>query len=962
MPAPAEETALEPPPQEPPDVEEEEVPAAVTNPAAEIVTWLRGEFDGVHDRIQALSDRLAHQEAAVRAAAEARGEEIEVSLAELEGCAGRLRNEAAGLGELRASLADSMPQLAAEAVAPALAETAARAVAEVRGAVAELGAALAEALPPAVAQAVAVPSATGGAPPVEPETAGPGEATDLVTQLHEAQDEAAEWFTIVVDEAVRRAVERHLGPAARAQALTGAAPAAPPPVDPAAGSRPSPETADQPVGAAPVVAAPVAAEPPPGPSPAPAGTGQSTGNPSPGVGDGWAEAEPPPARASVPAEPGGHLGGGAAGMGAGPSGETPDRAAITAEGGSAGPEPVTPAGVETLVADLGLAPSPASAGQEPAFTPSPAANGTPPAGVRSESGVPPGEDGDDAPETDADRASAVACVLPGVAVGPTLALGVSNALRRARLRRRSRRPAGAPTAGLHRHDPFAGDLSLRLERFALARRNLAFGAEGAGAGPGGRPTTMVVAAELDEREVAVDLTEGPVALVGPGAADAGRALVTTFLVTHEPGSGRVVAVGDALPAGTAFPGLERLDDLGAALDGLEDELDRRQRVLAADGPGTPVPGPGPTGEGPAGAPSSPLLLLVTSAVPEDLSSRLADLLKRGTELGLTALAVGCAVEGAATVTLQPAAVTRSVSPEGRAHDLWGSRLFTLSSAATAELLEVLAASRTGGGGITGHVDDEPFTVLSPTAPPPIQVQLLGTYRLEVDGKEIKSGLRAKARELLAFYLLHTEGTTLDVATGALWPEADPGRGSEWFWTALGNLRTTLRRATGTKELMVVERDGDRYRIEPVFDVDLWRLQAALAPSAAADAGDPTWTAALQAAADLYGGELLADVDWAWVDIPREDLRRRVVDVLVALAAVRQRAGDVRGALDTLDRAVDVDPVAEQLYRRIMRLQANQSGPEEVASTFRRLLARLDEMDLEPTEESTRLAAELCGTG
>ncbi|MCA1683921.1 MAG: hypothetical protein LC708_02165, partial [Actinobacteria bacterium] len=890
---------------------------------------------------------LASQETALRAVAQARAEELEVSLAELEGCAGRLRNEAAELGDLRASLADSVPQLASEAVAPALAETAARAVAEVRSAVAELGAALAETVPAAVAQALGgqagqgTPSPAAEVAPAEPGVpgvVGVAADTDLVTQLHEAQDEAAEWFTIVVDEAVRRAVERHLTPSVTPPPGVGAG------GPDAGGASAEPAVDHQPGVDRAMPEAPVALPEPP--------TAEVPGDPrAPGVaptepgtpeGDDLVEAEAGVARAEPVSV--GHDADTTPGTA--PS-EEEARAAVIISDRTAG-DPGRAAQhppVETLVAELGLAPAPEAGGPPaPAFAAPSTPNGNPSAiadTVAESQGAPAWDDDD---EAEPGRESSVACVLPGVAVGPTLALGVSEALRRARLRRRRRRLAGAPRAGLHRHDPFAGDLSLRLERFALARRNLAFDADGVA--PADGTTAMVVAAERDDREVVLDLAEGPVALVGPGAADAGRALVATFLAHCEPAAGVVLATGDALPAGPAFPGLERYEQLADALDVLEAELDRRQKLLADGGGRGPSERANGDGDEDRRGPF-PVLLLATSAVPDDLSSRVAELLARGPGLGLTALGVGCELDGAVTVTLQPGALTRSVSPEGRAHDLWGARLFTLSAGATAEVLDLLSASRTDDGEATGEVEDQPFTVLSPVGGAAIQVRLLGTYRLEVDGTEIKSGLRAKARELLAFYLLHTEGTTLDMATEALWPEADTGRGSEWFWTALGNLRTTLRRATGTKELMIIERDGDRYRIEPVFDVDLWRFQAALPASGAADVSDPAWAAALETAADLYGGELLVDADWAWADVPREDLRRRAVDVLVALAAIRQRAGDVRAALDTLSRAVEVDPLAEQLYRRIMRLQANQSGPDEVAATFRRLQARLDDFDLEP---------------
>ncbi|HEX2191928.1 MAG TPA: bacterial transcriptional activator domain-containing protein, partial [Acidimicrobiales bacterium] len=348
--------------------------------------------------------------------------------------------------------------------------------------------------------------------------------------------------------------------------------------------------------------------------------------------------------------------------------------------------------------------------------------------------------------------------------------------------------------------------------------------------------------------------------------------------------------------------------------------------------------------------------------PGEPGGRLARLLQRGGDLRVGAVVVGGEAQGAVTVTVAPRGAVHAVVPPEGAPSLAGARLFVLGEEASAELLGVLAAARTDDERVpTVLVEDEPFVVPALSEATPISVRVLGDYRIEAGGQEIRSGLRAKARELLAFYLLHPEGTTLDVATEALWPEADAGRGSEWFWTALGNLRSLLRRATGTKDLKIIERDGDRYRIEPVFDVDLWRFEQALPPPGAS-AGDAEWASGLQAAADLYGGELLAGVDWAWAEVPREDLRRRAVDVLVSVAATRLVAGDARAALDALSRAVEIDPLAEQLYRRIMRLHAGQARVDEVEATYLRLKARLAELDLEPTTESQQLLAELSRPG
>ena len=78
----------------------------------------------------------------------------------------------------------------------------------------------------------------------------------------------------------------------------------------------------------------------------------------------------------------------------------------------------------------------------------------------------------------------------------------------------------------------------------------------------------------------------------------------------------------------------------------------------------------------------------------------------------------------------------------------------------------------------------------------------------------------------------------------MWPDTELGRERERFWTALGNLRSMLRKATGASELKAIERDGDRYRVDPtVFAVDLWRFQQALAAARHAQL-DPAVAAAL----------------------------------------------------------------------------------------------------------------------
>ena len=534
----------------------------------------------------------------------------------------------------------------------------------------------------------------------------------------------------------------------------------------------------------------------------------------------------------------------------------------------------------------------------------------------------------------------LACTLPGLVVGPSLALGVSDALTRAGLRRRRRRRANSPSPGLHRRDPYATQVTRRIDRYARARADLA-SVRPSGPSGGAKSATAASASSValgyrDAEEVTVDLAElGTLTLIGPAAADVARTVATSFLA-QTAGAGEAVVVGDLLPPGQAVPGLSQPRDLANALVRVADDTTARATLT---------------------------LIVAREPSPDDMAelSRLVAA-GDGTVLAVLVDAVlvdGGLVDGGTTVRLEANERVAEVSDGTLADRLAGARLYTLGREAASELLAVLASARTDDDVITAVVEEaEPFEVTMAEAPM-VSVQLMGTYRIDVGGTEIRAGLRAKARELLAFYLLHPAGTTLDAAVEALWPEADPGRGSEWFWTALGNLRSRLRDATGEKNLKVIERDGDRYRVEPLFDVDLWRLEQALKEGAAGP-DDFVRAAAYDRVAQTYAGDLLAGADWAWAETPREDLRQRVLDVQVWLGDIRWASGDARGSWQALQRAVEVDPYAEQIYRRIMRLQSKLGRPDDAVATYRRLQARLVEIDLEPTPESEKLHSELSG--
>jgi DNA-binding SARP family transcriptional activator len=595
----------------------------------------------------------------------------------------------------------------------------------------------------------------------------------------------------------------------------------------------------------------------------------------------------------------------------------------------------------------------------------------------------------------------------GSMVGISLAVGIAAALVVAGLRRRRHRRPLWPLAPSDRNaGPGMGETA-RLLAFAAARATHptpdAAGQQDLDPPPGPRvsapprdprdPTpARVTIAEQHGSEVAVDLAGfGAIALTGPGADGLARACLVGLLAAGDPAAVEVLLVGERLIPGVGgFPGLRRAAGLPEALHALEAELVHRARLLEANDtpdfashrrqhPDDPLPA----------------LVLVADGVSLEQAGRLAAILDQGARLSVGALLPGTAVDGGAQLALDETGRVQTATPWGLgAQQLVGARACTLTTTEAAELVGVLARSRADDDVADAvvepsHQDSPPAAeepaVAAPAAEPvavadpagvaaaddpvglsaeygktraPITVRLLGAMQITTHAGELRSGLRASARELLAYYLIHPDGASLEQAVDAMWPDTELGRERERFWTALGNLRSTLRKATGASELKAIERDGDRYRVDPtVFAVDLWRFQQALAAARHTQL-DPAVAAALAQAGEAYGGVLLDGAPFAWVEVPREEVRRRAVDTLARLAELRQAAGDQEGALSALEQAVAADPVAEELYRRVMRLEAELGRPDAVRRTYRLLARRLADLDVDPDPETEQLVAEL----
>jgi DNA-binding SARP family transcriptional activator len=232
------------------------------------------------------------------------------------------------------------------------------------------------------------------------------------------------------------------------------------------------------------------------------------------------------------------------------------------------------------------------------------------------------------------------------------------------------------------------------------------------------------------------------------------------------------------------------------------------------------------------------------------------------------------------------------------------------------------------------VEAPPFVLPAPeseaSAPagPPIELRLLGPYRVMAHGREVGGGFRGKARELLAFLAVNREGLSTEAIIEALLGDLDPKRAEDQFSTNVSNARSVLRTAAGLpNDAMPIEKIGPRYRLDPsLVAVDVWVV----------DDADPL---------EVPLGGLLSDEDFTWAEPASERLRRTLLSRLRGAAEAALAGGALERAVDVHDRIIEIDPYAESSYRELVRLQRQLGRIGDAHRTEQALAARRRELGL-----------------
>jgi TolB-like protein/DNA-binding SARP family transcriptional activator len=234
----------------------------------------------------------------------------------------------------------------------------------------------------------------------------------------------------------------------------------------------------------------------------------------------------------------------------------------------------------------------------------------------------------------------------------------------------------------------------------------------------------------------------------------------------------------------------------------------------------------------------------------------------------------------------------------------------------------------------------------------LQLRLLGPVQVHAAGAEVAIAGR-KSRALLA-YLALRRGATIprETLTGLLWGD----RSEDQARASLRQTLSALRRELGpAAAALQATNDNVSLAVDGVW-VDTDVLEGAT------QAGG---TAALQAAAALFRGELLEGLTLnapafdAWLLAERERARSQMLRVWQQLMVCLQGEGRIEEAITHGARALAMDPFQEAVHRRLMGLYLQQGRLDAALHQFeqcRRTLA--EQLQVLPDQQTLALLAEV----
>ena len=235
----------------------------------------------------------------------------------------------------------------------------------------------------------------------------------------------------------------------------------------------------------------------------------------------------------------------------------------------------------------------------------------------------------------------------------------------------------------------------------------------------------------------------------------------------------------------------------------------------------------------------------------------------------------------------------------------------------------------------------------------IKIYTLGRFELQRNGIAVEFSRKAQRKplDLLKALLAHGgQGVREDVIADIVWPEAAGDAAHHSFEVTLQRLRVLL----GYPQALQL-RDSRLTLDSRYCWVDLWALDHLLDQVKVEKSPERAYSAARKVI-EVYTGPFLADeTDKPWVMHLRERMRNKFLTSIRWLGHYCEQSGKWQEALEYYQKGLEVDSLAEELYRLLMMCQLRLGRRGEALSAYMRCKTTLSlVLGTTPSAETERL--------
>ncbi len=242
----------------------------------------------------------------------------------------------------------------------------------------------------------------------------------------------------------------------------------------------------------------------------------------------------------------------------------------------------------------------------------------------------------------------------------------------------------------------------------------------------------------------------------------------------------------------------------------------------------------------------------------------------------------------------------------------------------------------------------------------MRVRVLGGFSVSVGPRTIeesswrlkKSASLVKLLALAPEHRMHRERLM-----GLLWPELEEKAAANNLRYALHVARKTLKPSPDDLASRCLQLQGEQIALCPEGTL---QVDAKAFEEAAATARRARDTAAYRSAVDLYAGDLLpGDLYEGWAEERRWELRGTYLALLLELAGLHEKRGELEVAIEALEEVTAAEPAREEAHAGLMRLHTLSGRRRQALRQYERLSEALSgELDPEPGAGVRRLYEEI----